>query len=370
VSTQPGSAGELERQLAETAAVLSGRWVPFDAEGPRVLRVSARDAAVRFNKRGGWTGVDPATLQAVHRGARAGDPLPPRQPGYYLDLVTDAEVIITGSGEDQRVAVLFSHRHFPGVRFGHRFPSLGLEGRAAFAPEEDIETGESHYMEFAPVDGRGAAFALIEEVETGTLHRMMEFQRPTDEEGVTWTTWGARPPGLDGQRALIEMVLVGWEPVGGWKPRALTERAYTEARKILGRGGWTGLDPATIEAVRGGAQAGDPLPPLEAGPYIRDVTDAEVIITGTGQGRRVAVLFSHKSFPGARFGHRFPLGLDTYGGDPVYLMEEIETGALDRMMETEPAADDNGIMWTTWGDPDPDVEGGPATAADSDPPPS
>ena len=98
--------------------------------------------------------------------------------------------------------------------------------------------------------------------------------------------------------------------------------------------------------------------------------DTEVIITGTGQGRRVAVLFSHKSFPGARFGHRFPLGLDTYGGDPVYLMEEIETGALHRMMQAQPAADDNGVIWTTWGDPGPDPEGGPAPAAASGSPPT
>jgi hypothetical protein len=89
-----------------------------------------------------------------------------------------------------------------------------------------------------------------------------------------------------------------------------------------GRG--TGLDQAAIEAVRGGAQPGDPLPPRQAEPYIRRVTDTEVIITGTGQGRRVAVLFSHASFSGARFGHRFPPGLDEYGGDPVYLREEID----------------------------------------------
>jgi len=89
-----------------------------------------------------------------------------------------------------------------------------------------------------------------------------------------------------------------------------------------------------------------------------------VIITGTGQGRRVAVLFSHPSFPGVRFGHRFPLGLDEYGGDPVYLREEIETGALHRMMQAQPAPDDKGITWTTWGDPGP--EGGPAPSAASD----
>jgi len=32
-------------------------------------------------------------------------------------------------------------------------------------------------------------------------------------------------------------------------------------------------------------------------------------------------------------------------------MEEIETGALDRMMQTPPPADTHGITWTTWGDP-------------------
>lgn len=344
--------------------------MPQDAGGPRVLRVAAYDEARRFNQKGGWTGVDPATLHAIHLGARPGDPLPPRQPGYYLDLVTDPEVIITGSGADQRVVVLFSHRHFPGVRFGHRFlPDLFDRRRAALALMEDIGTSGRHpRMEFAPFDGRGDAFALIEEIETGALHRMMEFQRPTDNEGVTWTTWGARPPGLDGQRAVIETVLVGWEPAGGWKPRMLTERAYAEARKVLGRGGWTGLDQATIEAVRGGAQPGDPLPSLQAEPYIRHVTDTEVIITGTGQGRRVAVLFSHTSFPGVRFGHRFPLGLDEYGGDPVYLREEIDTGALHRMMDAQPAPDDHGIVWTTWGEPGPDPESGPTPATASDPP--
>jgi hypothetical protein len=326
--------------------------VPRDAEGPRVLTVSACDAAHRFIKRGGWTGVDQATLHAVHRGARPGDPLPPRQPGYYLDLVTDAEVIITGSGEDQRVVALFSHRHFPGIRFGHRFPPDPFGGRreAYDALMEDTETGEWHpTMEFPPIDGRREAFALIEEVETGALHRMMRFPRYTDDAGITWTTWGARPPGLDGQHVLIESLLVeGGRPIGGAKPQALTERDYAEARKVLGRGGWTGLDPATVEAVRDGAQPGDLLPQP---PYIRHVTDAEVIITGTGQGRRVAVLFSYTSFPGIRFGHRFPLGLDEYGGDPVYLREEIETGALHRMMQAPPAPDDNGIIWTTWGSP-------------------
>jgi hypothetical protein len=33
-------------------------------------------------------------------------------------------------------------------------------------------------------------------------------------------------------------------------------------------------------------------------------------------------------------------------------MEEIDTGALRRMMRNQSAADDAGIIWTTWGNPD------------------
>jgi len=222
------------------------------------------------------------------------------------------------------VAVLFSHQHFPGVRFGYRFSPYG--------------------------DGRSAALGLIADIETGQLHRMMSVPRFPDKAGIVW--WGMPAPGLDGQHEMIEGTFAqGWRPVGAGEPRVLTERAYADARKILGRGGWTGLDQATIAAVRDGAQPGDPLPPLQAAPYIRGVTDTEVTITGTGQGRRVAVLFSFIGFPGVRFGHRFPLGLVEGGGDPIYLMEEIETGALDRMMQTPPSPDGNGITWTTWGDP-------------------
>ena len=142
----------------------------------------------------------------------------------------------------------------------------------------------------------------------------------------------------------------GWRPAGAGEPRILSEHAYAAARQILGHGGWTGLDAATIRAVREGAQPGDPLPPLPAHPYIDDVTDAEVVITGSGPARRVAVLFSYRRFPGLRFGHRFS------GYDPsierIGLKEEIETGALDRMMQDPPAPDDAGIIWTTWEDED------------------
>ena len=76
-------------------------------------------------------------------------------------------------------------------------------------------------------------------------------------------------------------------------------------------------------------------------------------MTGRGPGRCVAVLFSHQDFPGARFGHRFFLepGADDY--EKIWLMEDLDTGALHRMMRNEPAADDAGIIWTAWGNPGP-----------------
>jgi hypothetical protein len=162
-------------------------------------------------------------------------------------------------------------------------------------------------------------------------------------------------PELERQRAEVEDAFrQGWRPADAGRPRVLTERAYAEARTILGHGGWTGLDRATIHAVRDGAQPGDPLPPLQPRPYIARVTDTEVIITGRGPDRCVAVLFSHENFPGARFGHRFPLEPFAEGHEMIWLMEEIETGALHRMMmRDEPAADDAGIIWTTWGNPGP-----------------
>jgi hypothetical protein len=157
--------------------------------------------------------------------------------------------------------------------------------------------------------------------------------------------------GLEQQRAEIEAAFrQGWRPIGAGEPRVLTERAYTEARKVLDHGGWTGLDKAAIDAVRGGARPGDPLPPLQPCPYVDDVIDAEVIITGDSPQQRVAVLFSHRDFPGARFGHRFS------GYDPalerIELKEEIETGALHGMMQSHPAPDDAGIIWTTWEESD------------------
>jgi len=162
-------------------------------------------------------------------------------------------------------------------------------------------------------------------------------------------------PELERQHAEIEAAFRrGWRPIGARKPRVLTEHAYAQARKILDHGGWAGLDQATFQAIRDGANPGDQLPPLQPHPYIDHVTDADVIITGNGPERQVAVLFSHEDFPGVRFGHRFLPDFDGHGSDLdlIELKETIETGALDRMMHDQPAADEIGVIWTTWDDPD------------------
>lgn len=173
---------------------------------------------------------------------------------------------------------------------------------------------------------------------------MMEAPPSPDSDGIIWTSRGARLPGLEHQLTEIQAAFLGgWRAPGAENPRVLTERVYGEARRVLGGGGWTGLDEATVEAVRGGARPGDPLPPI---PYINGVSDPDVLITGSDEDQRVTILFSYRDFPGVRFGHRFPL--DDPGLDKIWLKEEIETGALDRLMETHPSADSTGIMWTTW----------------------
>ena len=156
---------------------------------------------------------------------------------------------------------------------------------------------------------------------------------------------------LERQRAAIEADFRGgWIPADAGQPRTLTAAARAGESSFSasdGRAG-TGLDHADNQVVRDGAQPGNPLPPRQRRPFIKGVgDDAEVIITGTGAWQYVAVLFSHESFPGIRFGHRFAPPPDKHAS--VWLMEEIETGALHRMMQDQPAADDAGIVWTTWG---------------------
>jgi hypothetical protein len=328
MTPEPDNDPELERQRTDIETAFRERWLPLDVSKPRILTEQVYAEARQFIDQGGGTWLDEAIIQAVRDGKQPGDTLPPLRPDPYRGYITDARVIIIGSGPGQRVAVLFPLEDFPGAQFGHRF-------------EPD------------PPAAHQDAQRLMDQVEAGAVHRMMNDQPLRDRE-IVWTTWGtpSSDPELEPQRAQIEAAFRdGWTPHGAGQPRVLTERDHTEARRLLDRGGWIGLDHATIQAVRDGAQPGDPLPPLQARPYIDHVTDTDVILNGTGPARRVAVLFSHSHFPGTRFGHRFPLEPYAEYREKIWLMEEIDTGALHRMMRDQPPADSTSTIWTTWGIP-------------------
>jgi hypothetical protein len=333
----PGAEGdpERERQRGEVESVFRERWVPLPGGEPKLLtereyvdaRFAARPRRKTIARSRGKTPVRAVAIDAVRDDTRAGDALPH---DGFLPPAPNPAVIIIGRGAGRRVAVLFPSPDFPMVQFGHRF--------------EPDPPGGSH----------AAAVQLIERIEGGALRQVMDDNPDTDSAVITWTTWGTpnSDPELQWQRGKIESAFrQGWWPQGAGESGELTERAYTEARKILdrkGATGWTGLHPATIQAVRDGAQPGHVLPLL---PYIDRVTDAEVILSGSGTARRVAVLFRHDDFPDARFGHRFPLDPFAAEHESIWLKEEMETGALHRMMAGQPPPDSAGIIWTTWGSP-------------------
>jgi len=329
MTSEPDNDPQLDRQRTSIETAFRDRWAPLDVTKPRILTEHVYTETRRYIGEHGRTWVDGVIIQAVRDGAQPGDELPPLRPEPYLGHITDAKVTLIGRGPGRRVAVLFPLADFPGAQFGHRF-------------EPDPLTGEQ------------AALRLMEQVEAGAVHCMMANQ-PVGDRETLWTTWGtpSTDPELETQRTQIATAFRdGWTPHGADEPRVLTERDHAEARQLLDRGGWTGLDHATIDAVRDGAQPGDPLPPLRSLPFISNVTDAEVTLNGTGPARRVAVLFSHDHFPGARFGHRFPLEPYAQDHESIWLMEEIDTGALHRMMKNQPPPPDStGIIWTTWGIP-------------------
>jgi hypothetical protein len=157
--------------------------------------------------------------------------------------------------------------------------------------------------------------------------------------------------GLERQRAEVEAEFRhGLMPAAKGGPRVLSASEYRHAQRAIAEGFPTPMDPAMVQAVRGGARPGDPVPPAGRTPFIAGVgEDAEVVITGRSADQRVAVLFSHQQFPGVRFGYRYPLPASkTARYASVLLKEEVETGALHRMMREPSASDEAGITWTTW----------------------
>ena len=86
----------------------------------------ARLERVRGTVTGSWlvSGHEYEYLKQLKAGGRPGDPLPaaPAKREPITGIADDFEVRIACTGDHANVVVLFSHEHWPGVRFGHRFP--------------------------------------------------------------------------------------------------------------------------------------------------------------------------------------------------------------------------------------------------------
>ena len=157
--------GEQQHRLEE--AFVHG-WVT-PARGPVVFSEEQLARIERVCDHGGWLNdQEREYLERLEAGGRRGDPLPaaPAIRDPFIDGIAEAfDVRIAGAGDDAHVVVLFSHEHWPGVRFGHRFPS----------PDE--------------ADGYEDIW-LKEEVETGGLARLMGRHPDPDGDGIVWTDWG------------------------------------------------------------------------------------------------------------------------------------------------------------------------------------
>jgi hypothetical protein len=145
--------------------------------------------------------------------------------------------------------------------------------------------------------------------------------------------------------------------VHGWVTPARGQVTFSEGQlarldHVAQHGGWTNKDESEyLRRLRAGGRRGDPLPPAPAirEPYINGLgEDFEFqIATHAGQAS-VVVLFSHQQWPGIRFGHRFPPPRQADGYEAIWLKEEVETGALNRLMNSDPSPDDAGVIWTDW----------------------
>lgn len=154
------------------------------------------------------------------------------------------------------------------------------------------------------------------------------------------------------QRRLERAFVHGWvSPARGQV--ILSEDQLTRIERVRDRGGWLNAqEHEHLERLRPGGRRGDPLPaaPAIRQPFISGIAeDFEVRIAGAGDHASVVVLFSHEHWPGVRFGHRFPPPDQADGYGEIWLMEEVETGGLGRLMGRRPSPDDDGITWTDWG---------------------
>jgi hypothetical protein len=158
--------------------------------------------------------------------------------------------------------------------------------------------------------------------------------------------------GIEEQRDRLQGAFVhGWvSPARG--PVTFTEDELARLDQVSQHGGWLYKhEQEHLRRLRAGGRRGDPLPaaPASREPFIDGTgEDFEVQIATTAQQTNVVVLFSHERWPGIRFGHRFPPPDRADGYERIWLKEEIETGALDRMMKGDPTPDSDGVIWTDW----------------------
>jgi hypothetical protein len=166
---EPGS--ELcEQQCRIREAFVHGRVTP--ARGPVAFNKEqfARLERIRSTVNGSWlvSAHEYEYLKRFEAGGRPGDPLPAapakREP-FITGIADDFDVRIAGTGDHAHVVVLFSHQHWPGVRFGHRFP-----------PPAEADGYEDIWLK--------------EAIETGGLYRLMDRHPNPDGDGIVWTDWG------------------------------------------------------------------------------------------------------------------------------------------------------------------------------------
>jgi hypothetical protein len=158
---------------------------------------------------------------------------------------------------------------------------------------------------------------------------------------------------LRGQQRRLEDVFVdGWvTPARG--PVLFNEEQLARIERVRDHGGFLNMEEHEyLQRLGTGARRGDPLPaaPAIRRPFITGLgEDFEVQIASSGEHAHVVALFSHEHWPGVRFGHRFPPPREADGYEHIWLMEEVETGALARLMGRHPRRDGDGIIWTDWG---------------------
>jgi hypothetical protein len=157
---------------------------------------------------------------------------------------------------------------------------------------------------------------------------------------------------IEEQRDRLERACVhGWvTPARG--PVAFNEEQLARLDHVGQHGGWTNKDESEyLRRRRAGGRRGDPLPaaPATREPCIDGLgEDFEFQISTQADQAEVVVLFSHERWPGIRFGHRFPPPRQADGYEAIWLKEEVETGALNRLMNGGPRSDDAGVIWTDW----------------------